>query len=47
MIDFNEELKNYQPGTLIEDTEDELYRNDLKDIMDIVMEMTEDLRTSN
>ena len=44
MISFDEEIKNYKPSTLIDDTEDAIFNNDLKDITDIVLEMTQDLR---
>ncbi len=47
MINFDEEIKNYKPSILIDDTEDAIYDNDLKDITDIVLEMTEDLRGRN
>ncbi|MBR1507718.1 MAG: hypothetical protein IJ619_06925 [Eubacterium sp.] len=44
MISFDEEIKNYKPSILIDDTEDAIFNNDLKDITDIVLEMTQDLR---
>jgi len=44
MIDFEEELKRFTPSLEVNQTEEDIYKNDLKDITDIVMQMTEDLR---
>ena len=44
MLDFDEELKNFQKNYEVDQTEDAIYSNDLKDITDIVMEMTKELR---
>ncbi len=44
MIDFEEELKRFTPSLEVSQTEEDIYKNDLKDITDIVMQMTEDLR---
>lgn len=43
MIDFNEELKNFKPCMNVEQTEDAIYSNDLKDFTDIVKETVKDL----
>ena len=45
MIDFNEELKNFKPCLNVEQAEEAIYSNDLKDISDIVLQMTQDLRS--
>jgi hypothetical protein len=47
MINFDEEIKNYKPSIPLDDTEEAIYNNDLKDITDIVLEMTQDLRGRN
>ncbi len=44
MIDFEEELKRFSPSLEVSDADENLYKNDLKDITDIVLMMTEDLR---
>ena len=44
MLDFDEELKNFTKNYEVDPTEDAIYSNDLKDITDIVMEMTKELR---
>lgn len=46
MIDFNEELKNFKPCMNVEQTEDAIYSNDLKDFTDIVKETVKDLMTN-
>ena len=44
MLDFDEEIKNFSNNLEVDQTEEAIYSNDLKDITDIVMQMTEDLR---
>ena len=44
MINFEEELKRFQPIPEVSQAEEDIYKNDLKDIADIVLQMTEDLR---
>ena len=44
MIDFDEELKRFSPILEVSQAEEDIYNNDLKDITDIVLQMTEDLR---
>ncbi len=39
MINFEEELKKFQPSMEIDDAEDEIYNRDLTDMMDILQEM--------
>lgn len=44
MINYEEELKRFKPSLEVDQTEDAIYNNDLKDITDIVLQMTNDLR---
>ena len=39
MINFEEELKSFEPSMEIEDAEDSIYNRDLTDMMDILQEM--------
>lgn len=39
MIDFEEELKKFEPSMEIDDAEDAIYSRDLTDMMDILQEM--------
>ena len=44
MIDFDEEIKRFSPSLEVSQADEDIYKNDLKDIADIVLQMTEDLR---
>ena len=44
MIDFEEELKKFEPSMEIDDAEDAIYNRDLTDMMDILQEMLKDSR---
>ena len=44
MIDFEEELKKFEPSMEVEDAEDALYNRDLTDMMDILQEMLKESR---
>ena len=44
MIDFDEELKKFEPSIEIEDAEDAIYNRDLTDMMDILQEMMKEIR---
>ncbi len=44
MIDFDDELKRFSPSLEVSQTEEDILQSDLKDIADIVLQMTEDLR---
>lgn len=44
MINFEEELKRYQPMPEVNQAEEAIYNNDLRDISDIVMQVTEELK---
>ena len=42
MIDFDEEIKRFAPSLEVSQAEEDIYKNDLKDIADIVLQMTEE-----
>ena len=44
MIDFDDELKRFSPSLEVSQVEEDILQSDLKDISDIVLQMTEDLR---
>ncbi|MBQ6441401.1 MAG: hypothetical protein IJJ13_02250 [Lachnospiraceae bacterium] len=44
MIDFEEELKSYEPSLEIEEAVDNIYGHDLTDLTDIFREMLEESR---
>ena len=44
MIDFEEELKKFEPIMEVEDAEDAIYNRDLTDMMDILQEMLKESR---
>ncbi len=39
MINFEEELKKFQPSLEVEDAEDAIYHQDLKDMADLLVKM--------
>lgn len=41
MLNFEEELKKFQPSLEVEEIEDAVYQEDLTDMTDILMEMIE------
>ena len=41
MINFEKELKNFQPSLEVEDIEGAVYQEDLSDMTDIIREMME------
>ncbi|MGF6364889.1 hypothetical protein M2454_000719 [Aequitasia blattaphilus] len=41
MLNFEEELKKFQPSLEVEDIEDAVYQDDLTDMSDILKEMIE------
>ena len=47
MINFEEELKRFKPSLEVDQTEEAIYSNDLKDISEVVLQMAEDLRGIN
>lgn len=46
MIDFDEELKKFQPSLEIEEAEDAIYSRDLTDMTDILKEMLKEVKNS-
>lgn len=42
MINFDEELKKYHPSLELEDAEQAIYNQDMKDMVDVMMKMTKD-----
>jgi len=41
MLDFEEELKKFQPSLEVEDLEEAIYQEDLTDMTDILREVVE------
>ncbi|MEE1243226.1 hypothetical protein [Frisingicoccus sp.] len=44
MINFDEELKKYKPSLEVDQAEEAIQRNDLRDVIDIVEEMMQEVR---
>lgn len=44
MIDFEEELKKFEPSLEVDDAEDAIYSRDLTDMMDVLQEMLRESR---
>ena len=44
MINFEEELKNYQPSLNVEEAEAAITNHDLTDVTDIIAEMMRELK---
>lgn len=44
MIDFDEELKKFQPSLEVEEAEEAIYSQDLTDMTDILQEMIREAR---
>lgn len=47
MIDFEEELKKFEPSIEVKDAENAINKRDLTDMTDILREMTEETKKSN
>lgn len=45
MIDFVQELKKFKPSLEVDQAEDAIYKNDLKDITDIMQELMKSKQT--
>ena len=43
MIDFDEEIKKFQPSLEVDDAEDAIYNNDVPDITDLIAKIMEDI----
>lgn len=44
MINFEEELKNFQPSLEVEEAESAIYSHDLTDVADIMNELLQELK---
>lgn len=44
MINFDEELKKYKPSLEVDQADEAIQRNDLRDVIDIVEEMMKEVR---
>ena len=44
MINFDEELMKYKPSLEVDQAEEAIQRNDLRDVVDIVEEMMQEVR---
>lgn len=44
MINFEEELKNFQPSLEVEEAESAIYNHDLTDVTDIMNELLQELK---
>ena len=47
MINFEEELKNFQPSLEVEEAEEAIHNRDLTDVTDIITEMLRDMKSGN
>lgn len=47
MINFEEELKNFQPSLEVEEAESAIYNHDMTDVTDILAEMIRDMKQNN
>lgn len=47
MINFEEELKNFQPSLEVEEAEATINNRDLTDVSDIITELIRDIKSSN
>ena len=43
MIDFDEEIKKFQPSLEVDDAEEAIYNNDVLDITDLIAKIMEDI----
>lgn len=43
MIDFDEEIKKFQPSLVVDDAEEAIYNNDVPDITDLIAKIMEDI----
>ncbi|MFW5629965.1 hypothetical protein [Acetivibrio ethanolgignens] len=46
MIDFEEEIKKFEPSLDIDQAEDAIYHNDMTDVTDIIKEILKDRRSN-
>ncbi len=45
MIDFEEELKRFKPSLEVEQAEETIYKNDLRDVTDLLEDMMKEMKT--
>lgn len=43
MIDFDEEIKKFQPSLEVDDAEEAIYNNDVPDITDLIAKIMENI----
>ena len=43
MIDFDEDIKKFQPSLEVDDAEEAIYNNDVPDITDLIAKIMEDI----
>ncbi len=46
MINFDEEIKKFQPSLEVEEAEDAIYSNDVPDVTDIINKILNDVNKS-
>ncbi len=46
MINFDEEIKKYKPSLEVSEAEDVVYRNDLRDVTDIIEDMLREVQSN-
>ncbi|MCD8361822.1 MAG: hypothetical protein LUC98_02470 [Lachnospiraceae bacterium] len=44
MLDFEEELKKFHPSMEIDEVEDNVYKNNLSDVTDLIDEMLKEIK---
>lgn len=47
MINFEEELKNFQPSLEIEEAEAAIYNHDMTDVSDIINDLLQEIKRNN
>jgi len=47
MINFEEELKNFQPSLEVEEAEAAIYNHNMTDVTDILAEIMRDMKQNN
>ena len=47
MINFEEELKNFQPSLEVEEAEAAIYNHDLTDVSDIIQDMIQEWKNNH
>ncbi len=46
MINFEEEIKKFQPSLDVDQAEDAIYQNDLTDVTDIIQDIIKEIKTN-